>query len=94
MNKKYDNNEIITKSRGGHPYQVSKQVVLWRSRMRRFRKLYKQVLSRVLDWHGNDEAATEAWFKTPHAQLGGSAPKAFLNPKQIGKLHKWIFGIR
>lgn len=81
---------LITKYRSGKPYEVDAQVLKWRKSMRRFRKLYREILKTVLVWHNGDLSQTEAWFKAPNAQLGGATPKSFVNPKFCYRLWKWV----
>lgn len=76
--------------RKGKFIEVDPQVIRWQRRMRKFRKYQQLVLESVLKWSAGDTERASLFMRTAHPDLGGQAPRAFLNPKQILKLYKWI----
>jgi hypothetical protein len=78
----------VTKVHRGRTRSIQLQVLKWRKRMKRFRSLKKDI-SLLLLKKGFDKAQTQAWLKTPQAELKGKTPRQLLNPINIRRLHTW-----
>lgn len=65
------------------------QIKRWRKRMKRFHLLKKEISLLLLKKGFNREMA-QVWLRTPHEDLGGKAPRDFLNPVNISRLYAWV----
>lgn len=80
---------MATIIRKGKPVEIDDQILRWRRKMRRFRKLKLNLIGLLLDRLGSAKAV-EAWLNTPLEGLSGAKPRQFVNPKQVTGLIKWV----
>lgn len=78
----------VTKVHRGRTRSIQLQVLTWRKRMKRFKRLKKEISVWLLK-KGFDKAQTQVWLKTPQEELKGKTPRQLLNPINIVRLHAW-----
>lgn len=84
----------IVRSKRGREVKLSKQVMLWRKRMRRFKALKGLVLASILEKAGGDAAKAKKWLTEPNRELYGKPPKERLNPEGIAVLKAAVDKVR
>jgi hypothetical protein len=78
--------EFKEKLRRGRKITVRRDVVEWRKRMKRWRRLKSEILA-LLASSGKSSEEIKAWFDTPHRDLDDRTPRALFNPKAVAVLH-------
>lgn len=83
--------KTVTKVQYGRERTIQTQVVLWRKRNERFKKLKGLILDRVIAGFNGDSGAAFHWFNTPLPELKGKRPKDYFNPKNIQRLKTVVY---
>ena len=82
--------EFKQKIRYDRAVAINPGVKVWRQRKELFKTQQKRVLEYAIAYCRLRHLDPAVWLKTSNQGLGGQAPRAFMNPKQISGLLSWL----
>jgi len=89
MNKPPKAEYTIVRVKHGRAIEIQPQVLLWRKRNERFKKL-KAELVQIFGAKNMGPAEIKAWLNSPIPSLRNRAPKEMLNPYSIEQLLLYV----